>query len=180
MTLALSACSSSTTGDTDAQASSSPPAASASQSQSPTADAGEETFTHSGVTVTGARDQEPTITLAEDFGPVTDLDVADVYEGSGDAVAADAILTVNYVGVGQQSREVFDSSWPTGQPVTFPLSGVITGWEEGMIGMKPGGRRLLIIPGSMAYGDEGSPSAGIGQDETLVFVVDLVSQTPAA
>jgi peptidylprolyl isomerase len=127
-----------------------------------------------GVTVTGAKDAEPTIALAEDFAPAEELQVADVYQGSGEPVTADDTLTVQYVGMGQQSRKVFDSSWSSGQPATFPLSGVIPGWQQGMVGMKPGGRRLLVIPGSLAYGPEGSPPR-IGQDETLVFVVDLVS-----
>lgn len=130
-----------------------------------------------GVTVSGAKDAEPTVTLDKEFGPADALKVADVYEGSGTAVASGDTLTVQYVGVGEQSREVFDSSWPSGQPVTFPLTGVIQGWQEGMVGMKPGGRRLLIIPGDLGYGQTGSGS--IGPDETLVFVVDLVSVTPA-
>ncbi|MCU0300358.1 MAG: FKBP-type peptidyl-prolyl cis-trans isomerase [Candidatus Nanopelagicales bacterium] len=132
-----------------------------------------------GVTVTGEQDAEPTIALAEDFPPATELQVADVYEGSGDPVQPGDTLTVQYVGVGQQSREVFDASWPGGAPATFPLDGVIQGWQEGMVGMTPGGRRLLIIPGSLAYGPEGRPPA-IGPDETLVFVVDLISVEPGA
>ena len=132
-----------------------------------------------GVTVTGAKDEEPTITLGPDFPPATELIVADVYEGSGDPVAPGAALTVNYVGVGQTSGEVFDSSWARGAPATFPLDGVIEGWQQGMLGMKPGGRRLLVIPGSLAYGEAGAPPA-IGPDETLVFVVDLIEQTPAS
>jgi peptidylprolyl isomerase len=133
-----------------------------------------------GVTVTGAAGEEPTISLAEDFGPASELLVADVYEGQGDPVAPGATLTVQYVGVGEQSREVFDSSWARGAPATFPLDGVIEGWQQGMLGMAEGGRRLLIIPGALAYGPNGNPDAGIGPDDTLVFVVDLVEQTPAA
>lgn len=138
-----------------------------------------EAFTYEGVTVTGAPGQEPTITLAEDFPSATELGIADVIEGSGDAVTPGATLTVHYVGMGQQSREVFDSSWPSGQPATFALDQVIPGWQQGMVGMKQGGRRLLVIPGSLAYGPDGYPP-DIGPDETLVFVVDLVEQTPAA
>ena len=130
------------------------------------------------MTVTGAKGEQPTITLAEGFPAAQELQVADVYEGSGDPVTPGSTVSVHYVGVGQQSREVFDSSWPSGQPVTFPLDQVIPGWTEGMLGMKPGGRRLLIIPGSLAYGPDGRPPV-IGPDETLVFVVDLVSATPA-
>jgi peptidylprolyl isomerase len=131
-----------------------------------------------GVTVTGAKDAEPSIELAADFAPASELAVADVYVGQGDAVAPGATVTVNYVGVGQQSGQVFDSSWQRGQPATFPLDGVIQGWSQGLVGMQPGGRRLLIIPAELAYGDSGA-GADIAPGETLVFVVDLIEQTPA-
>ena len=171
--------------DTETSAEASTPAATAAattEAASPAASApaGEvETFEYEGVTVTVVPGGEPTVTLADDFAPADSLMVADIIEGEGDPVEEGAELTVHYVGVGQQSREVFDSSWPSGQPVTFPLSGVIQGWQQGMLGMEEGGRRLLIIPGSLAYGPEGRAPV-IGEDETLVFVVDLVSQTPAA
>jgi peptidylprolyl isomerase len=136
------------------------------------------TYECQGVTVTGEQDAEPTLTLAQDFGPATELAVADVYPGSGDAVAPGATVTVNYVGVGQQSGQVFDSSWQRGQPATFSLDGVIEGWSEGLVGMQPGGRRLLIIPAELAYGDAGA-GADIAPGETLVFVVDLIEATAA-
>ena len=166
--------------EASAPAASTPAAATESATPAASAPAGEEqTFEYKGVTVTGAPGAEPTITLADDFGPAGELLVADITEGEGDPVEPGAQLTVHYVGVGEQSREVFDSSWPSGQPVTFPLDGVIQGWQQGMLGMKEGGRRLLIIPGSLAYGPDGRAPV-IGQDETLVFVVDLVAQTPAS
>ena len=62
-----------------------------------------------------------------------------------------------------------------GQPTQFPLDGVIPGWGEGLVGMKVGGRRTLVIPGNLAYGNSPPPSSGIQPNETLVFVVDLVS-----
>jgi peptidylprolyl isomerase len=136
------------------------------------------TYECQGVTVTGAKDAEPTISLADGFPPATELEVADVYVGEGDAVAAGATVTVNYVGVGQQSGNVFDSSWQRGEPANFPLDGVIQGWSQGLVGMQPGGRRLLIIPAELAYGDTGA-GADIAPGETLVFVVDLIEQTPA-
>ena len=88
----------------------------------PAGSASDDSYECAGVTVTGAAGEEPTITLSEDFAPATELIVADVYEGQGDPVAPGATLTVNYVGVGQQSRAVFDSSWTRGEPATFPLN----------------------------------------------------------
>jgi peptidylprolyl isomerase len=78
-----------------------------------------------------------------------------------------------YTGVGQVSKEQFDTSWDTGQPIVFPLSGVIKGWQEGLKGMRVNGRRQLVIPGALAYGNAGRPPAS-GSNETLVFVIDLV------
>jgi hypothetical protein len=171
-----------TSGPTEPVASSAPAVTAPAAGPTPACPAGQAdagAYECVGVTVTGAEDAEPTIELAEDFEPAAELQVADVAEGSGDPVQPGDTLTVQYVGVGEQSREVFDSSWASGAPVTFPLDGVIQGWQEGMVGMAPGGRRLLVIPGSLAYGPEGRPPV-IGPDETLVFVVDLISAEPAA
>ena len=87
---------------------------------------------------------------------------------------------MQYVGVNYSNGEEFDSSWSTGQPFEFQLGsgGVIPGWDEGIPGMKVGGRRELIIPPDLAYGQQGRPP-DIGPDETLVFVVDLVDVQPA-
>jgi peptidylprolyl isomerase len=69
---------------------------------------------------------------------------------------------------------MFDASWIRGEPLSFSLNQVIAGWTEGIPGMKPGGRRLLIIPGALAYGPN-PPTSAILPDETLIFVVDLIS-----
>ena len=184
--LLLTGCWTSGESDSDSGAST-PPAATAPQAPAgapePACAAGDgtsESYDCVGVTVTGARDAEPTITLAEGFGPADALQVADVYEGTGDPVQPGATLTVQYVGVGQVSRDIFDSSWLRGAPATFELSRVIPGWQEGMLGMAPGGRRLLVIPSDLAYGPSGTPDGSIAPDETLVFVVDLIEQVPAA
>jgi peptidylprolyl isomerase len=117
----------------------------------------------------------PVVSVLEGAVPVTSLVISDVVAGSGDAVAAGAEVTVEYCGVGLASGTVFDSSWARGEPATFPLAGVIAGWQEGIPGMQPGGRRLLVIPADLAYGDTPPPGSGIAPGESLVFVVDLVS-----
>jgi peptidylprolyl isomerase len=117
----------------------------------------------------------PAITIATDATPATELGVADMVVGSGDEAQAGDTLTVNYCGVGLGGQALFDSSYTRGTPATFPLDGVITGWQEGVPGMKVGGTRLLVIPGAMAYGATPPEGAGIAPDETLVFVITLES-----
>ena len=117
----------------------------------------------------------PTVAVLQGAVLATSLVTADVVPGSGDEVAAGATVTVQYCGVGLASGAVFDSSWARGEPVSFPLSGVIQGWQDGIPGMKPGGRRILIIPGAAAYGPQPPPGSGIQPDETLIFVVDMIS-----
>jgi peptidylprolyl isomerase len=107
--------------------------------------------------------------------PPTELVKEDLQEGSGAAVTESDTITVNYVGVSCSTGVVFDSSWGEGrEPATFPLSNVIPGWQQGIPGMKVGGRRLLGIPPELAYGETGSPP-DIAPDETLWFVVELLS-----
>ena len=105
---------------------------------------------------------------------VTELVVTDEVEGHGDEVTAGATVTAHYVGVSASTGAQFDASWDRGAPISLPLDGVIRGWSEGLLGMKVGGRRNLVIPGDMAYGANPPPGAGIAPNETLVFTVDLV------
>lgn len=107
--------------------------------------------------------------------PAQTLEKNDLVVGTGKEAKAGDEITVEYVGVGQKSKKEFDTSWG-GEPLVFGLGSglVITGWEEGIPGMKVGGRRELVIPGEMAYGPEGSPPE-IGPNETLIFVVDLLN-----
>lgn len=105
---------------------------------------------------------------------VTELRITDEVEGSGDEVTEGATVTAHYVGVSASSGAQFDASWDRGAPISFPLDGVIQGWSKGLLGMKVGGRRHLVIPGDMAYGQNPPPGAGIAPNETLVFTVDLV------
>ena len=111
--------------------------------------------------------------------PPKELVKRDIVEGKGKAAKAGDQVTVQYVGVSYSTGEQFDASWDNGQPFPFALGEgqVIPGWDEGVPGMKVGGRRELVIPPDMAYGPAGSPPA-IGPNETLVFVVDVVDIQP--
>ena len=108
--------------------------------------------------------------------PPTKLVSKDIVEGKGKAAKAGDNVTVQYVGVSFSTGEQFDASWDNGQPFQFPLGGqmVIAGWDEGVVGMKKGGRRQLTIPPDLAYGPQGQPPV-IAPNETLVFVIDMVS-----
>jgi peptidylprolyl isomerase len=102
------------------------------------------------------------------------LVVKDLIKGTGPAAMATSSITVQYVGVLYKGGKQFDASWNdgNGQPTTLPLSGVIKGWQEGIPGMRVGGRRELIIPPSLGYGASGSPPK-IPGNATLEFVIDL-------
>jgi peptidylprolyl isomerase len=106
--------------------------------------------------------------------PVTELRITDEVLGTGDEVTEGATVTAHYVGVSASTGAQFDASWDRGDPISFPLDGVIQGWSQGLLGMKVGGRRNLVIPAAMAYGNSPPPGAGIAPGETLVFTVDLV------
>ena len=107
--------------------------------------------------------------------PSQELVENELIEGTGAEAKSGDEVTVQYVGVGTESEEEFDASWDRGEPFGFQLGSgqVIPGWEQGVEGMKAGGRRELIIPPNLAYGEAGSPPA-IGANETLVFVIDLL------
>lgn len=105
---------------------------------------------------------------------VEELQVTDEVAGTGDEVTEGATVTAHYVGVSASTGVQFDASWDRGAPISFPLDGVIQGWSRGLLGMRVGGRRNLVIPGHMAYGANPPPGAGIAPNETLVFTVDLV------
>jgi peptidylprolyl isomerase len=107
--------------------------------------------------------------------PPADLVVLDITEGEGDEATAGSTVSVHYVGVAHSTGEEFDASYNRGAPLQFRLGvgQVISGWDTGVQGMKVGGRRQLVIPPHLAYGDRGAPGA-IAPGETLIFVVDLV------
>ena len=107
--------------------------------------------------------------------PPTDLVVTDLTEGDGPEAASGDTVSVHYVGVAHSTGEEFDASYNRGTPLEFRLGvgQVISGWDAGVQGMRVGGRRQLVIPPHLAYGDRGAGGV-IGPDETLVFVVDLL------
>ncbi|MBT2399033.1 FKBP-type peptidyl-prolyl cis-trans isomerase [Streptomyces sp. ISL-100] len=106
----------------------------------------------------------------------TDLQIRDIWEGDGAVAKAGDKVSVHYVGVAFSSGEEFDASWNRGTPLQFQLGAgqVIAGWDQGVQGMKVGGRRELIIPPQLAYGDRGAGGGAIKPGETLIFVCDLV------
>jgi peptidylprolyl isomerase len=105
-----------------------------------------------------------------------DLGIEDVVVGDGDEATAGKKVTVHYVGVSFLTGEEFDASWNRGQPFEFRLGRgqVIPGWDQGVAGMRVGGRRKLTIPSALAYGARGAGGA-IKPHEPLVFVVDLLA-----
>lgn len=107
--------------------------------------------------------------------PPADLVVEDITVGEGAEATPGNEVTVHYVGVSHASGKEFDASWNRGQPFTFPLGGgrVIPGWDRGVAGMRVGGRRRLVVPPHLAYGDRGAGGV-IKPGETLIFVVDLL------
>ena len=109
----------------------------------------------------------------------TKLVSRDIVVGKGPAAKAGDQLVVQYVGVLFENGEQFDASWDGGQPFPFQLGqgNVIPGWDQGVEGMKVGGRRMLTIPPDLAYGEAGQGS--IPPNATLVFVVDLLNVTPS-
>jgi peptidylprolyl isomerase len=107
--------------------------------------------------------------------PPAELQKTDVVKGKGKAAKAGDLVSVQYVGNSWSTGAQFDASWDRGaEPFQFPLGAgqVIPGWDQGVEGMKRGGRRLLVIPPDLAYGAQ-SPSPDIAPNETLIFVVDL-------
>jgi peptidylprolyl isomerase len=118
--------------------------------------------------------QRPEIDFPEG-PPPQDLQIVDEVVGEGTEAQAGMTVRAHYVGVAYSTGEEFDASWNRGQPLDFRLGvgQVIAGWDQGIQGMRVGGRRKLTIPARLAYGDRGAGGA-IAPGETLIFVVDLV------
>src|SRR4051812_50159271 len=107
--------------------------------------------------------------------PPADVEIPDITEGDGDEAKAGSRVNVHYVGVAHSTGEEFDASYNRGAPLAFQLGvgQVIQGWDQGVQGMKVGGRRQLLIPAHLAYGDRGAGGV-IKPGESLIFVVDLL------
>ncbi len=120
--------------------------------------------------------EKPTVEVPADKPAPYGLQVDDLVDGDGDVAAKGQMVEVHYVGVSHATGEQFDASWDRGDTFKFGLGRgqVIAGWDQGVEGMRVGGRRRLTISPELAYGKRGAGGV-IGPDETLVFVVDLVS-----
>jgi len=120
--------------------------------------------------------KKPEVQVPSDQAPSYQLELEDIIDGDGDEAVSGRIVEVHYVGVSWQTGQQFDASWDRGQAFKFALgkAQVIPGWDQGVTGMKVGGRRRITIPPMLAYGKRGAGNV-IGPDETLVFVVDLIA-----
>jgi peptidylprolyl isomerase len=157
-------------GSDDSSSSSESTATSTESSEKSSAESGESTEKQS----SGGEKTKPKVTVPSG-PPPKKLEVKEIEKGTGATAKAGDEALVQYVGVGYESEEEFDSSWSNEPfPVTLGAGGVIPGWEQGIQGMKVGGRRELIIPPDLAYGPQGSPPV-IGPNETLIFVIDLLA-----
>lgn len=129
----------------------------------------------------GALGEKPEFSIPDGQPPAA-LEVRDLIEGEGEVVEAGDTLTMHYVGKSWSTGEQFDASWDSGKPFVFTLGAgqVIPGWDQGIGGttgiepMRVGGRRMLVIPPNLAYGEAGAGGGLIAPNETLVFVVDVL------
>jgi peptidylprolyl isomerase len=119
--------------------------------------------------------EKPQVDVPADQPPSYQLELDDIEVGDGEEAVAGKVVEVHYVGVSWSTGEQFDASWDRGGTFKFGLGKgqVIAGWDQGVAGMKVGGRRRITIPPNLGYGKRGAGGV-IGPDETLVFVVDLV------
>ncbi|MCW4384358.1 FKBP-type peptidyl-prolyl cis-trans isomerase [Salinibacterium sp. SYSU T00001] len=121
--------------------------------------------------MTDSNRSKPEIDFYEGEAP-TELVITDIEVGTGAEAMPGATVDVHYLGVDFESGEEFDSSWSRGQSINFPLGSLIAGWQQGIPGMKVGGRRQLICPPHLAYGPAGGGHQLSGR--TLIFVIDLL------
>jgi peptidylprolyl isomerase len=122
--------------------------------------------------VTSNMGEAPTIGAPTGTPPTT-LESKDIVVGTGAEVSSTSTITFHYTLMTWSNGAITESSWNSGLPATYPLSNLIVGWQQGIPGMKVGGRRLLVVPPDLGYGAQGSGS--VGPNETLIFVMDIVS-----
>lgn len=171
--LFAAACGSSTT-TTNGSSQTTAPAATTAPAGAPSSGSTSDQFTPGTVpAVDGATNLKAAPTLHAGAGPApTKLVGADLVVGTGPLAASTGTVNIQYVGALYTNGSVFDSSWTRGQPASFSLSGVIPGFAQGIVGMKVGGRRELVIPPALGYGAQAQGS--IPANSTLVFVIDLL------
>jgi len=154
----------------------------ATVSPSRAADDASGSVSFSAVTVTGATNisSKPKVS-SESSLPAGKLKIKDLVVGKGEAATSSSSVTVQYVGVRYADGKQFDSSWERGGPTSFSLRKVVKGFTQGIGGndeippMKVGGRRLIIVPSEMGYGENGTPDGSIPPGASIVFVVDLIA-----
>lgn len=131
------------------------------------------------VTDVGTRPDLSAFIAADRGDPPAVLEIDDIVVGEGRTAQPGDVLTVHYVGVDWATGSVFDASWDRGLPYQLRLGEgmVIAGWDQGLVGVNEGGRRRLVIPPELAYGDRGSGTV-IAPGATLVFIVDVVAIEP--
>ena len=117
----------------------------------------------------------PTITIP-DAEPPAEFQEAVLIQGDGEEVSETATVTVHYTGINWNTGEIFDSSWERGQPAQFPTNGVIPGFRDALVGSTVGSQIIAVIPPELGYGPQGgTPDGGIGPEDTIVFVVDILA-----
>ena len=118
----------------------------------------------------------PTFTIGDDTQDTHSFISYDIVTGTGATARPTDRVTVQYVGRSAKTKRQFDSSWDRGRPYTFvPARIAFSAFHDGVPGMRVGGRRLVIVPAALAFGDSPPAGAGVGPGESLVFVLDLVS-----
>ena len=122
--------------------------------------------------MTQSSSSKPTVEHPDGPAP-SELEITDLVVGEGAEAVPGATVEVHYVGVEFDSGDEFDSSWNRGESIEFPLRGLIQGWQDGIPGMKEGGRRQLTIPPHLAYGQAGGGHRLSGK--TLIFIIDLIA-----
>ena len=166
-----SACSSSS----PSKVTSSPTTGESPTSSSAAGPPGVATIPSSDISPTGTFGKRPTVSVPQG-SPPAQLESSDLIVGTGASAQSGQTVTVQYDGYSWTTKKEFDASWNRNQPFSFPLGQgqVIRGWDQGVVGMKVGGRRELIIPPALAYGAQ-SRTPAIAANDTLIFVIDLVS-----